>query len=119
MDRLELLTVPDWMLNRNNANVRKVGLEKTGEASLDFAKERLGIASYEDTDILDVGRGVRFTATFVNQSIPLKSYTGIELVPKLVEFLQTQVEAKDDRFKFVYWNVHNARYNKAGKPMSE
>ena len=119
MARLDSLIVPEWMLNRNNPKVKEVGLENTGQASLEFAKERLGIANFEDTDILDVGCGVRFTATFVNHRIPVKSYTGIELVPKLVEFLQSEVEAKDDHFKFEYWDVHNARYNKMGKPMSE
>lgn len=111
------LEIPGWMLRRNSAKVAEAGLENTGVASLDHAKDCLGIDSYADKDILDIGCGVRFTATFINRGIPVKSYTGVELVEKLVDFLKTNVESKDRRFRFAYWNVHNARYNKTGTPM--
>ncbi len=111
------LVVPEWMLNRNNANIKKVGLENTGASSLEYARTCLGVDNYSETDILDIGCGVRFTATFINKKIPVKSYTGIELVKSLVDFLKSEVENKDKRFRYVYWNVHNARYNKNGDPM--
>jgi SAM-dependent methyltransferase len=102
--------------NRNHARVAEVGYENTGEASLAYARELLGLESYADTDILDVGCGFRLAITFINRDIPVKSYTGVEVFKPLTDYLQEELTS-DERFSFSHWDTENSLFNRDGHPM--
>ncbi len=78
--------------------------------------QTLGLDSLAETDVLDVGCGVRFTQTIINLKLPIKSYTGIDVHKELIDFLNNNV--KDSRFSFFHWNIRNELYNKDGEIMS-
>jgi SAM-dependent methyltransferase len=111
-----MLTIPAEFSSRNHPRVAQLGYENTGEKSLAYARELLGLESFADTDILDVGCGFRFAMTLVNRDIPVKSYTGVELTEPLVDYLNKELR-DDKRFSFHYWNVHNSLFNATGIPM--
>lgn len=114
MDRIE---VPPE-LQRNSPQVAAAGYEHTGQLLIELATRSVGLSSLEGIDILDVGCGVRFAATIVNRRIPIGSYTGIEVNRTLVEFLKTNIETNDPRFRFFHWDARNEMYNAAGAPMT-
>lgn len=107
---LDHLVVPD-ALHRNAAGVINAGYENTGQLLINLATRCVGLESLENSDVLDVGCGVRFTMTIINRKIPIKSYTGVEVGLPLVEFLKENVENKDSRFRYFYWDVCNEMYN--------
>jgi hypothetical protein len=116
MGRLSSITVPDHV-QRNAPNVLAEGVEETGESLLGRLAERIGRADLAGLDLLDIGCGVRFTQTLINRDLPFASYTGVEVSLPIVEWLKEHVESKDERFRFVHWNVHNALYNRQAPPM--
>jgi SAM-dependent methyltransferase len=116
MGRLSSITVPDH-LQRNAPNVLAEGVEETGESLLERLAERIGRADLAGLDLLDIGCGVRFTQTLINRDLPFASYTGVEVSLPIVQWLKEHVESKDERFRFVHWNVHNALYNRQAPPM--
>ena len=103
-------------LNRNNRRVQEVGYEESGERLLRHMAEVAGLTDLATTDVLDVGCGVRFTQTIVNRAIPVRSYTGVDVEPKVIDWLQANV--CDPRFRFALWEVRNDMYNKRGKPFT-
>jgi len=111
------LEVPEG-LHRNAADVAAAGYEHTGETLINLAIRSVGLENLTNTDILDVGCGVRFAMTIINRQIPIKSYTGIEVHRPIIDFLQEHVAAYDIRFRFAHWNVHNQMYNPEGVQLS-
>ncbi|NBW86353.1 MAG: class I SAM-dependent methyltransferase, partial [Planctomycetia bacterium] len=59
---------------------------------------------------------VRFTQTILNRDIPIRSYTGVDVEPTLIRWLQANVG--DPRFTFAFWDVRNDMYNKRGQPFT-
>ena len=110
---IDRLVVPEG-LNRNAAGVTAVGHEHTGQLLINLVTRSVGLDHLKNVDVLDVGCGVRFTMTIINCKIPIKSYTGVEVNRPIVEFLQDNVAAYDNRFRFAHWNVHNQKYNPDG-----
>ena len=110
MAKLHCLTVPD-SLQRNAPDVLAHGVENTGESLLRTLAQRIGRADLTGLDLLDIGCGVRFTQTLINRDLAFRSYTGVEVSRPIVEWLKEHVESKDERFRFVHWNVDNAMYN--------
>jgi hypothetical protein len=41
--------------------------------------EHVGVRDLGGTDVLDVGCGVRFTQAFLNRSLPVRSYVGVDV----------------------------------------
>jgi hypothetical protein len=80
---LTSLEVPQ-VLHRNAPDVAALGYEHTGQTLINLATRSVGLQDLSDTDVLDVGCGVRFTQAIVNRRIPIKSYTGIEVYRPLV-----------------------------------
>lgn len=117
MSVLRFIDIPIH-LQRNTPRVVATGVEHTGEILLCKLAHRLGQRDLGDYDLLDVGCGVRFTQTFINRSLPLRSYTGVEVSLPVVEWLKENVEKHDQRFRFLYWHVHNAMYNQQAPAMS-
>lgn len=114
---LDHLDVPEEF-SRNSAEVSAAGYENTGELLINLATRSVGLENLENIDVLDVGCGVRFTATIINRKIHIKSYTGIEVHRPIVDFLKKNVEEYDKRFKFAHWNIHNELYNPDGIALS-
>jgi SAM-dependent methyltransferase len=96
-------------LQRNHPNVQARGPENTGQKLIDLSIKRLALDDLSQTDVLDIGCGVRFTQTILNRNIPIKSYTGIDVDETVIGFLQDQVD--DPRFAFAHWAVRNPFYN--------
>jgi len=110
MANLDCIIVPSH-LQRNAADVLADGVEHTGESLLRRLARRIGRRNLAALDLLDIGCGVRFTQTLINRHLAFASYTGVEVSLPIVEWLKEHVETRDERFKFVHWNVHNALYN--------
>ncbi len=109
-----MLVVPDG-LQRNTEAVAKEGYETSGQRLMFLARDRTGLTDFSESDILDIGCGVRFTVTIINRELDVKSYTGIENHKPIVDFLKKEVN--DPRFAFHHWDVHNKLYNENGHPM--
>lgn len=109
-----MLIVPDH-LQRNTAGVAKEGYEESGQRLMFLARDRTGLTDFSESDILDIGCGVRFTVTIINRELDVKSYTGIEVHKPIVDFLSKEVD--DPKFHFHHWDVHNKLYNDNGHPM--
>ena len=118
MRRLHSIEVPEH-LHRNASKIVAAGVEHTAEVLLNNLARRIGRPNLSGLDILDLGCGVRFTQTLINRDLPFKSYTGIDVALPVIQWLKENVETRDDRFRFIHWNVTNALYNKAGIPMQE
>jgi SAM-dependent methyltransferase len=101
------LIVPD-SLNRNSAKIAHLAPEHTGQILIDLALQRLSLKDLSETDVLDVGCGVRFTQTIINRDLSIKSYTGVDVSEAVIDYLKREV--KDPRFRFYQWDVHNAMY---------
>jgi SAM-dependent methyltransferase len=109
------LIVPDEF-HRNHPDVHAIGPEKTGSTLINLVVERLGLSDLSESDVLDVGCGVRFTQAIINRDIPVKSYAGVDVNRPLIEYLRREVD--DPRFSFLYWDAQNARYNPEGARMT-
>lgn len=105
------LVIPDE-LHRNAPDVHASGPEHTGSILIDLVVKCLGLRDLSDSDVPDVGCGVRFTQAIINRDIPIKSYTGVDVHRSLIEFLQREVD--DPRFSFSHWDAQNAKYHPQG-----
>ncbi|HSS78175.1 MAG TPA: class I SAM-dependent methyltransferase [Thermoanaerobaculia bacterium] len=105
------LIIPDE-LHRNHPDVHASGPENTGAILMKLVVERLDLQDLSESDVLDVGCGVRFTQAIINREIPIKSYTGVDVHGPLIEYLRQEVD--DPRFSFSHWDAQNARYNPEG-----
>lgn len=105
------LIIPDE-LHRNAPDVQASGPENTGSILMNLVVERLGLRDLSESDVLDVGCGVRFTQAIINRDIQIKSYTGVDVHRPLIEYLQREVD--DSRFSFAHWDAQNTRYNPSG-----
>jgi SAM-dependent methyltransferase len=115
---LTKLIVPEE-LHRNAPAIAAAGYEHTGETLVKLVLRRVGLPDLADTDVLDVGCGVRLAMTLINRKIAIKSYTGVDVEPKLISFLKQNVEEVDNRFRFILWDVYNREYNRGGKNLAE
>lgn len=105
------LIVPEE-LHRNAPDVHAHGPENTGSILIQLALVRLGLTDLANSDVLDIGCGVRFAQAIINRDIPIKSYTGVDVHLALIEYLQREVD--DPRFSFAHWNAENGKYNPTG-----
>lgn len=99
---------------RNHANIVKAGIVETGKLLIDKTTAFAGLESLARRQVLDIGCGTRFTATIINQNIPIGSYTGVDVDKSIIGYLKENVEANDRRFDYAHWDVANALYNKEG-----
>jgi len=110
-----MLTVPNEFF-RNRAQSEESSV--SGAVWLiEYVCEQLGLRDLSETRVLDVGCGVRFTQAFINRSIPIGQYVGIDVYKELINFLQSNVA--DPRFTFKHIDTHNAMYNPDGEPLVE
>lgn len=116
--KLKNLRIPQH-LHRNSWIIREAGYIKTGQYLLDLTLKRLGEKDFSNSVVLDMGCGVRFTQTIINNNIDFKKYLGVEVNPNLVMFLKRNVETFDDRFEFHYWPCYNEKFSPRGLPMMD
>ena len=76
----------------------------------------VGIPDLAAADVLDMGCGVKFTTTILNEGVPVKRYVGVDVFKEMIEFLQANVD--DPRFEFQHVDLRNERYNPDGAPLS-
>lgn len=67
-------------------------------------------------DILDFGCGVKFTQAILQFDIPIKSYFGVDVSTKMIDYLKANVS--DGRFKFETVPFFNEMYNRKGEKMT-
>lgn len=98
-------------------------LTKYQKASVDSAVDminavirEMGLADLSDVETLDIGCGVKFTQAFYGRKIPAKRYHGVDVDADLIAFLASNV--KDDRFTYKHIDIYNARYHRAGGPLT-
>jgi len=102
---------------RNSHMVKTAGYDESAKEIIELMAERLGLADFRDTNILDVGCGTRFSAYMINNDTPVKSYTGVDVNEEIISFLQTEASPLDARFHYAHWPVRNALYNPEGVPL--
>jgi SAM-dependent methyltransferase len=103
---------------------RRGALKVDEEESIDSAVSlianmcaKVGIEDLRDTELLDFGCGVKFTQAFLNRSLPLKRYVGVDVYREMIEFLRANVH--DPRFEYRHIDAHNALYNPGGRPLAD
>lgn len=115
--------MPDIILSVPR-KLRRGGKGGDEAASVESAKDLIellcrvsGVEDLSDMSILDVGCGCKVVQAILNEGLPVGRYTGIDVFPELIEYLQSQVN--DPRFHFHTMNIHNEMYNPEGEPLSE
>jgi SAM-dependent methyltransferase len=88
----------------------------TGARLIDYLARRLGRVDLAGLDVLDVGCGTRFADALINRTVPIGSYTGIDVCRPMVEFLQAN--AIDRRLSFHHFDAHNPHYNIHGAELT-
>ena len=74
--------------------------------------DRFGVRDLRGMDVLDFGCGVRFTYAFLNRSVPVGSYVGVDMSSEVIAFLRSHVT--DDRFAYIDLDARNDLYNPVG-----
>jgi SAM-dependent methyltransferase len=77
----------------------------------------LGLDDLGDTEILDVGCGIKFTRALIDRSLPVEKYVGIDVYREMIDFLRETVD--DPRFEYFHIDVCNERYNPDGEVLSD
>jgi SAM-dependent methyltransferase len=76
----------------------------------------LDLDNLGDSEVLDMGCGIKFTHALINRSLPIKRYVGIDVYKEMIDFLRENVD--DPRFEYFHIDVHNERYNPDGDALS-
>src|SRR5437879_6008232 len=79
--------------------------------------EHLGVNDLGGLEVLDFGCGVRFTQAFLNRSVPIKRYVGVDVSRPVIDFLRSSVS--DPRFEYFHLDAQNDLYNPAGTPLAD
>jgi SAM-dependent methyltransferase len=83
---------------------------------LEHVCSHVGIPDLGETELLDMGCGVRFTQALLHHSLPIKRYVGVDVYREMIEYLQEAVD--DPRFEYHHIDVHNELYNPDGPPLT-
>jgi SAM-dependent methyltransferase len=111
-----MLVIPE-RFNKNAPDVRALGTQaQTGTWLIEYMCDRLGVRDLGQLDVLDFGCGCRFADAIINNSLPIKSYTGIDLDRDMIVYLLANIT--DQRLRFYHWNARNPNYNPSGFPMT-
>ena len=115
-ERQPALVVPP-KFNRNSRNVTSLMTpEESGYWLLERMRQRIGFDSYAEKKLLDFGCGVRFSQAIINRKVSVGRYVGVDNYYPLIKFLWRKV--RDDRFEYVFFDVHHAIYNPGGIKLS-
>jgi SAM-dependent methyltransferase len=112
-----VINIPN-KFNKNAPDVRALGSQaETGAWLIQYMCERIGLDDLSNVDLLDLGCGCRFADSFLNQGVPIKSYTGIDVDTELMHFFRENLA--DNRFVFAHWDAANPMYNPGGVPLTK
>jgi 2-polyprenyl-3-methyl-5-hydroxy-6-metoxy-1,4-benzoquinol methylase len=111
-----MINIPE-NFQKNHPNIAKLGYENTGEFIINQIISRTNKKDLSESDVLDIGCGARFSATFINKNIPVQSYYGLDLDKNLIEYLKNNIN--DSRFNYDWVNYQNDMYNKNGEDLSK
>lgn len=84
---------------------------------IDHICSHLDLEDLANTEMLDVGCGVKFTEAFINRSLPIRRYVGVDVYEDMIMWLREVVE--DERFEYFCLDARNERYNPGGQPLSD
>ena len=90
---------------------------KSGQWLIDLMCREFKRKNMADVSLLDMGCGTKLTQAFLQFSIPIKRYVGIDIYKEMVDFLKSSVN--DERFSYHHMNSHNAMYNPDGVLLSD
>jgi cyclopropane fatty-acyl-phospholipid synthase-like methyltransferase len=82
LDNSTALRVPGKF--RRSANAESAS-EQAALWLIDHMCGHLGLDDLGDTELLDYGCGVKFTQAFINRSLPIKQYVGVDLYREMIE----------------------------------
>jgi len=103
-------------LRRGNKRHNEEQSVAQGEEIIRLMCRNFGIADFGASSVLDVGCGCKLVQAFLDRRFPIGHYTGVDVFPDLIHFLQANVA--DPRFSFHVYNIHNEMYNPKGEPLS-
>ena len=102
--------------------LRRGGKAKDEQASVESAlsliqlmTRNFNLPDMGSSSVLDMGCGCKLVQAILNHNLPIGRYVGIDVFPKLIKFLQSEVN--DPRFDFHIQNTHNEMYNPSGEPL--
>lgn len=111
------LVVPEEF-NRNSHTVSSLmAAEQSGLWLLERMRRQVGLETYADTKLLDVGCGVRFSQAILNTGFSIRRYVGVDCLAPMIDFLRHSVS--DPRFAYHLWDVGHPLYNPAGQPLTQ
>jgi SAM-dependent methyltransferase len=84
---------------------------------LDLVCRQCGIDDLSASRVLDMGCGTKIAKALLDDRRPIARYVGIDVEPRVIEFLQANVH--DERFAFHHIDVQNDLYNPDGLPLAE
>jgi len=84
---------------------------------IDHISSQVGVDDLGNTEVLDIGCGVKFTQAFLNHALPVQRYTGVDVYREMIEFLRESVD--DPRFEYFHIDAHNEMYNPRGQPLRD
>lgn len=113
MSHADLLQVPKKFIR--SATVDRAWARDSALWQIRFVCDQLGIDDLSDTEVLDMGCGVKLTKAILDERLPIKRYVGLDVYGEMIEFLQKNVA--DQRFEFRHVDLHNELYNPTGEPM--
>jgi len=111
----DLVVPPELRRNRRRDNDADV--IDAAYALVEHMCRDLGLEDLNGLEVLDVGCGVRFTQMFLSRGAPVGRYVGVDVEPKIIDFLKANVD--DPHFEFYALNAHNEMYNPNGFPLAD
>lgn len=109
-----LLSVPKE-LRRGHSRRNESASVAEGVELIKLICRNFGLADFGHSNVLDMGCGSKLVQAILDRNLPLQHYTGVDIFPDLIEFLQRNVT--DPRFSFRLLNTQNAMYNPGGEPL--
>lgn len=87
-----------------------------GRELLTYMAHVLGLPDLEDSEVLDIGCGTKFTEAILKHGIPIGKYVGIDVYKPMIDHLQQSTD--NPRFSFLHMDTHNEMYNPEGQVLS-
>jgi len=110
-----MLEVPEGL--RRTAHNSEASWLRSAHQLIELVCRHCGIETLSTRRVLDVGCGTKVTKALVDGEIPIEKYVGIDVDPKVIDFLQTNVDKPN--FEFHHIDVRNDFYNPDGLRLAD